>query len=485
MGKAHAIVIGGSMAGLCAARVLAGFYDKVTVIDRDAYPAGAHERPGVPQSRHVHALLMRGRLELDRLFPGFEKTMLERGALEINFGRDFAALRPDGWAERRPNTIATLFASRVLIEATVRELCRRVANVELIERAEAVGFETVRGDSFRARGVKVNPRDGGGAFTLNGDLIVDASGRATKCPSWIEAMGLPMPAETVVDSHTGYASRWYKVNPARRPKDWWWKGIWIDPIAQEFSTAGVLFPVEGNRMIVTMAGIGGHYPPSDDDEFTAALAHLRSPIIAEEVALAEPMSQVYSYRQMANRWRHYEKWPARLDGFVAIGDSSCAFNPVYGQGMTSGALSALILGDCLEKNGINDAELPRKFFEAQARFQAEPWGLATGADFRIPGTDGKRPLISRVLDPLIGKMFQVGDDDPAIADRIGEVINMMKPPSALLDKSMLRLIAKAWSRRLIKGRRYRRESAAMPPPALDAVAAGDSGIEGTARALNP
>jgi glycine/D-amino acid oxidase-like deaminating enzyme len=97
MANTHAIVIGGSMAGLCAARVLSNHYDKVTVIDRDAYPAGAHERPGVPQSRHVHALLMRGRLELERLFPGFEQTMLQCGALDINFGRDFAALRPGGW----------------------------------------------------------------------------------------------------------------------------------------------------------------------------------------------------------------------------------------------------------------------------------------------------------------------------------------------------------------------------------------------------
>ena len=97
------------------------------------------------------------------------------------------------------------------------------------------------------------------------------------------------------------------------------------------------------------------------------------------------MSQVYSYRQMANRWRHYDKWGARLDGFVALGDSSCAFNPVYGQGMTSGALSALMLGECLEKNGINDVEVPRKFFAAQARFQAEPWGLATGVGFQSAG----------------------------------------------------------------------------------------------------
>ena len=471
MAKQHAIVIGGSMAGLCAARVLSGFYDKVTVIDRDAYPAGAHERPGVPQSRHVHALLARGRIELDRLFPGFEKTMLERGAIEINFGSDFATLRPNGWAIRRPNLITTLFASRVLIEATIRELIRGLSNVELIERTDAIGFETKRSDSLRVTGVKVSPRDSGAPYTLTGDLIVDASGRSTKCPAWIEAMGLPMPAETVVDSHTGYASRWYKVNPASRPKDWWWKGIWIDPIAANFSTAGVMFPVEGDRMIVTMAGIGGHYPPSDDDEFTARLGQLRSPIIASEVALAEPISKVYSYRQMANRWRHYEKWNARLDGFVALGDSTCAFNPVYGQGMTSGALSALILGECL-KNNSDVVELPRKFFAAQARFQAEPWGLATGADFRIAGTEGTRPMISRVLDPIIGRMFEVANDDPNIGERIGEVINMIKPPSALFEMSTLAMIAKAWGRRMIKGRPLPGLATPMPPLTLGQTVVG-------------
>jgi len=462
MANRSAVVIGGSMAGLCAARVLSEFYDKVTVLDRDAYPAGAHERAGVPQSRHVHALLMRGRLELDRLFPGFEQSMLARGAIEINFGRDFAALRPDGWSARRPNKITTLFASRVLIEETVRELLRKLPNVELIERAEAVGFETSRTDALRVTGVKASPRDGNAAFTVSGDLIVDASGRTSKCPSWIQALGLPMPAETVVDSHTGYASRWYNVFPERRPKEWWWKGVWIDPTTQGFPIAGVLFPIEGNRMIVSLAGVGGNYPPSDDDEFTATLAKLRSPVIANEVAIAESLSKVYSYRQMANRWRHYDRWDARLDGFIALGDSSCAFNPVYGQGMTTGALSSLILRGCLASEGVGDPELPRKFFKAQALFQAEPWGLATGADFRIKGTEGHRAFISRVLDPIMNRMFEVQTDDPEIGERLGEVINMMRPPSALFEMSMLARIAKAWGRRLVRGKPVIQESAPMP-----------------------
>jgi 2-polyprenyl-6-methoxyphenol hydroxylase-like FAD-dependent oxidoreductase len=223
-------------------------------------------------------------------------------------------------------------------------------------------------------------------------------------------------------------------------------------------------------MIVTMAGIGGKYPPSGEEEFTARLAQLRSPIIASEVALAEPISKVYSYRQMANRWRHYEKWNARLDGFVALGDATCAFNPVYGQGMTSGALSALILGECLKNN--SEADVPRKFFAAQARFQAEPWGLATGADFRIAGTEGTRPLISRVLDPLLGRMFEVAGDDPNIGERIGEVINMIKPPSALFEMSLLAMIAKAWSRRLIKGKPAPALATPMPPLTLVPTAVG-------------
>ena len=464
MAEQRAIVIGGSLAGLCAARTLADYFDRVTVIDRDAYPVGAHDRPGVPQSRHVHALLMRGRKELEKLFPGFDQLMAERGAIEINFGLDFASFRASGWVPRRLNTITTLFASRVLLETTVRELLRRVPKVELIERAEAVGFTTARRrGERRVTGVKVHPRDGAAAFKLAGALVVDASGRGTKCPKWIAAMGLTLPEETIVDSHPGYASRWYKTFPERRPKEWWWKGAWIDPVLAECETAGVMFPVEGNRMIITLAGIAGNYPPTDPDEFTQALGRLRSPLIAKEAALAEPISQVYSYRQMANRWRRYDQWTARLDGFIALGDAACGFNPIYGQGMTSSAIASTILNDTLKANGPADPELPRKFFAALAAFQAEPWSMATSVDFNIPGCEGEQPLLSRVLDPLIGRMLDVQQDDPEIADRFGEVINMMKPPSSLLNVELIGRVARAWALRLVWGSQFKPALDPMPP----------------------
>ena len=139
-------------------------------------------------------------------------------------------------------------------------------------------------------------------------------------------------------------------------------------------------------------------------------------------------------------------WSARLDGFIALGDSTCAFNPVYGQGMTSGAIGALLLRDCLKEGGASDRELPRKFFRRLGSFQAGPWGMATGADFRFAGTEGRRPLASRVLGPVIDAMFKAGQADAEIQNRVGEVINMVKPPSALFERPMLYRAARAWLR---------------------------------------
>jgi 2-polyprenyl-6-methoxyphenol hydroxylase-like FAD-dependent oxidoreductase len=465
MAETHAIVIGGSIAGLSAARVLSGFFDRVTVIDRDAYPQGVSERPGVPQSRHVHALLARGRQELERLFPGFDQLMRERGAHEIDFGLDFATLRPQGWAARKPDGIPLLFASRNLLETTVRELLRMGSNVSLIERTTVTGLTADRNGHLRATGVHMCPLGGGETTELRADLVVDASGRASKAPEWFRTLGLEPPEETVVDSFAGYSSRWFKApDQSRWPREWWWKGIWIDIKEPEHMTAGVLFPVEQGQWIVTMGGVAKHYPPSDETGFMAALCTLRSPAIAEAVRLAEPISPVYCNRAMANRFRHYERWSERLDGFVALGDSACAFNPVYGQGMTTGTLSARILADCLKKYGTMNPDFPKRFFSAQAQFQKDPWMLATGADFRSPETEGKRPLGSRIFDPYMKTLFLTAASDEALRRRISEVLNMLRPPSAFFELPIVGRVAIGSLRRLLKAKAMPDQPIpAMPP----------------------
>jgi len=470
MTRKHAVVIGGSLAGLSAGRILSDFFDQVTVIDRDTYPDGIQERAGVPQSRHVHALLARGRQELEHLFPGFNQLMLEREAHDIDFGLDFAALRVYGWDPRRPSGIRNLFASRNLLESVVRELFRKLPNVTLMERTTVTELATIRNGHQRVTGVHICPLDGGPASLMNADLVVDASGRASKAPEWFRALGLEPPEETVVDSFSGYASRWFKApSPDRWPREWWWKGIWIDIKEPEHMMAGVLFPVEQERWIVTLGGVAKHYPPSDETEFMAVLSTLRTPIIAEAVRLAEPISPVYSNRAMANRFRRYERWQARLDSFIALGDSACAFNPVYGQGMTTGTISATILADCLKKYGPADSELPRHFFRAQARFQTNPWSMATGADFRFAETKGERPRGTRIFDSYMRTLFATAPDDARVRLRVGEVINMLKLPASFFSPEMVARVILGSLRRRFRKADTATQAIPTLPPALTTI----------------
>src|SRR5580693_10171761 len=77
--RGHAVVIGASIAGLCAARVLSDFYQRVTVFERDELPTTPSNRTAVPQGRHVHLLMARGAMEFDGLFPGLLDDMVAAG----------------------------------------------------------------------------------------------------------------------------------------------------------------------------------------------------------------------------------------------------------------------------------------------------------------------------------------------------------------------------------------------------------------------
>jgi 2-polyprenyl-6-methoxyphenol hydroxylase-like FAD-dependent oxidoreductase len=312
-------------------------------------------------------------------------------------------------------------------------------------------------------GVRLRPRDGAGVTALEAELVVDASGRGSHAPAWLEALRLPVPEETVVDAFVGYSTRWYQA-PEPRPREWWWKGIWIDPEGPHDYRAAVLSPVEGGRWVVTQGGLAGHYPPSDEAEFTAALGTLRSPVIAEAVRRATPLSPVYCNRQMANRFRHYERWPARLRGFVAAGDAVCAFNPVYGQGMTSAAFTAGILAGCLDAVGPTSPELPPRFFAAQAAFLREPWAMATGADFRYATTAGDRPSAVRLLNPYLDALFRTCVDDTVVRERLGEVIHMLRPARTLFDPNILLRTAAGTVRHLLTGPSPTPASASPPTP---------------------
>ena len=77
----QAVVLGASLAGLLAARILTERFERVVMIERDVLPPTGEHRRGVPHGRHLHGLHPRGREILEELFPGFTETLTAQGAV--------------------------------------------------------------------------------------------------------------------------------------------------------------------------------------------------------------------------------------------------------------------------------------------------------------------------------------------------------------------------------------------------------------------
>jgi len=129
----HAAVIGGSIAGLLASRVLADYFEQVTLVERDHYPDTAAPRKSLPQSRHLHVLLARGRLALEQLFPGIGDELMTAGAEVIDAARDIAWLTPAGWGTRFPSEIRSFACSRPLLDQVIH---RRVSTIQRLSILE-------------------------------------------------------------------------------------------------------------------------------------------------------------------------------------------------------------------------------------------------------------------------------------------------------------------------------------------------------------
>lgn len=443
-----AVVIGGSIAGLLAARVLSDHFDRVTIVERDRYPERPAARAGVVQSPHVHVLLARGLQLVEGLLPGIQAELQSAGALILKGGEDIAWLTPAGWGVRFRSGIEILAFSRPLLDWAVRRRVAELANITILEGYDVTGLlptgEGNRGAVARVGGValrrrRVVPTDERDTL-LHADLVVDASGRSSRTPDWLEALDLPRPEETVINGHLGYASRFYQ-----QPNDHdgaQWKAIFVQAAPPERTRAGLLFPVEGNRWLLTLVGGDKDYPPTDEAEFDAFAASLASPIIHEAVRCAKPLSSISGHRGTENRLRHYERvdrWP---DGLLVIGDAACAFNPVYGQGMTIAALEAAMLDELLAE-GAAAPGFARRFQKRLANLVELPWSLATSEDFRYRQTTGPAPgLATRLKQRYVGQVLALTTHDAFVRQLWIEVFNMLRPPSALVGPKVLLRVVK-------------------------------------------
>lgn len=432
----RAVVIGAGMAGLLAAHVLASHYDEVCLVERDELADAPGARPGVPQGHYVHQLLMRGRRTLEALFPDLEQTLLEAGAVPLDWYRSVRWFGAAGWMPPAGEGFVTWSASRDLLEFAVRQRVQAERHVSVLKGCEVTGLSfdpalgRVRGVAIRHRCARTLSGDAEGATTLPAAFVVDASGRNSRAPTWLAAAGFDTLRETVVDARVGYASRLYDVPKRSVWRDW--QALVVHGRPPECLRSGTIFPIEGNRWIVTLTGAGGDFPPGEEDGFTAFARSLRVPALYDAIAVAEPASPIHQFRRTENRLRHFDgmgRWPA---GFAVLGDAACSFNPVYGQGMTIAALSAVALDahlHVLRRTGDVPGSLALQ--RALARVARRAWIFATGVDLRQTGgalsAHWKARLMQRYVESLLG----LAVDDAAIYRRFLRVMHMVEPPMAL------------------------------------------------------
>jgi 2-polyprenyl-6-methoxyphenol hydroxylase-like FAD-dependent oxidoreductase len=411
----HVVVIGNSFAGLLTAHVLAGRAEKVTILDRDRIPDAPQARGGVPQGRHIHVVITAGQHALEELLPGILAELQERAVPELGLPRDVVNMLGGRWIRRTTEPTSILTGTRPLVEHVVR---RRVLSNQRVEARDATEVVGLVGDRHAISGVLVRHRDGTQATEeLEADLVVDASGRSSKMPQWLMALGVDPPREERIDAGVAYATRVYRSD---EPTDY--RGIYLIA-SPEAPRGGAIMPIEEPGLyLVGLAGLAGDEPPNDPDGFEEYASGLPHTIMRDWIGRAQAQGPVMSFRQTANVRRHYDRLGGRPAGLLVVGDASCAFNPVYGQGITVAALGARAIRDALAAGNRSLAEWQRLI----ARSAADAWATRTLPE-KIAGWYLARVEAHAAANPVVGRPFR-------------QVLHLVSPASVLFGWPVLRTV---------------------------------------------
>jgi 2-polyprenyl-6-methoxyphenol hydroxylase-like FAD-dependent oxidoreductase len=429
----HAVVIGGSMAGLLAARALSDYYEQVTIIERDSLPSTPQPRKGVPQTRQPHFLLAHGGEVMEAFLPGLFDELVRQGAHKGDTDT-LLLYQEGGYLCRFRMGIPTLSLSRPLLETTVRQRVLALPNICAVQNCDALGVTTT-GDNSRVTGVRIIRRDAGSAEEcLDADLVVDASGRGSRIIDWLADLGYDRPEEKKLHVDIMYTSRLYRRQPHHLPGV---ESVLISP-SPENPRGGGIMARENDEWHVVVFGYMGDRPTLDDQGFLQFARSLPTPEVYDLVRTAEPITELTQYRFTHSQRRHYEKLSRFPGGLLVMGDALCSFNPIYGQGMTIAALEARTLHQCL---AAGTYQLAPRFFGAAAKLIDNAWEIAVGGDLKMPGVEGVNSLMVRFSNWYLGRLAKVAQRDPVITRAFYAVIDFRAPPVSLMyPRTVLRVL---------------------------------------------
>lgn len=423
----RAVVLGGGMAGLLAARVLSEKYDDVVIVDRDELIDVTSYRNGVPHGRHAHGLVAKGHQIFEGLFPGLTESMAEDGVRRGDFNDAIEWVFSGQRLAQSDSGLTCLPCGRPALELGVRKQVQAIPNVRFLERHDIVSLETTP-DRKRVTGARIQPREQGSQpEALPADLVLDITGRGSRMPAWLRELGYDAPDEDKIKVDLAYTSRHYRLK-----RDPFTKDIAIIAAATPSHPRGAFFyPMpDGETVELSLTGILGDYPPTDPEGFLAYTKSLPIPDFYDYVHDADPVDEPVRFKFPASVWRRYDRLTRFPDGLLVMGDAVCSFNPIYAQGMTVAGMETLILRKHLQ----NPAPLNAiEFFGEIAGQIASPWEFSATADLGYAGVEGERTEQIQMINQYITALQAAAVHDPRLTDAFLRVAGLVDEPMALMN----------------------------------------------------
>ena len=440
--REHAIVVGASIAGLCAAQVLSEHYQRVTVFERDELPSTPTNRAAIPQGRHLHLLMARGGQELGVLFPGLLDDMVAAGVPKL-------ANRPDciyfggaghvlGTASSLRKPFTAYVPSRPHLEWQLRRRVLSLTNTTIARRTVA----EPRYDPALERviGVVLDPNPSASTTELAtnqefvaADLVVDASGRGSRLPGWLTQWGYQRPPEEVIDVGIGYAS-----HCARIPDGMIEEKVIVNGASRDQPLGMGMLRYEDGTWILTTFGVAKVKPPATFEEMRELAIALLPVRFTAALQRAEPVGAPAFHAFPTSRWRRYHKLDRYPAGIVPFGDAVASFNPTFGQGMTMTSLQAGRLRQALQSPGDDLAVMLNR---ATARTIRPVWRMNAIVDTSFHHAAGPTPWWYRPTGWLFDRVLAAAETEPVLAEwflrRFSLLDNLyLVPPPLVFGRAM-------------------------------------------------
>lgn len=452
-GRGTAVVVGGSIAGIAVAKVLSETFEQVIVLEKDDSHRRREGRPGAAQGWHLHHLLTAGRIELERIFPGIIDDMVREGAFDVDMAAQYRIRIGGTWKKPGTGPIQIVCAGRPLLEWCVRRRLDDEPRISFHYDSDVADLLYDR-EHNTVLGVAVD-RGGAELDMVPAEFVVDASGKNTRFPEFLDRIGVGAPEVEQDIINCFYTTMQHHVPPERQWQD---KVMMICYAYRPHEdTYAAQYYTDDSRTILStsLVAYNCYSPPRTAREFREFADRMPSPVIGENIDGLEPASGIYNFRYPNMLRLGYERKRNLPRALVAVGDAYTSADPVSGLGMTLALKEARELQVLLGKYAPTDAGLPRRYYRRISRLADTAWFVIREQNLRfdwIKDVDKKRPFYFRVLTWYMDRVIELVHEDPDSYNRFLAVVHLVSPPASLMTPRFATRVLAAWARTKLSGR---------------------------------